>query len=252
MWEELQACSWINQMRIDLNADVGEECGQDAALMRCITSANIACGLHAGNPAVMRETVRLAREQGVAVGAHPSFDDREHFGRRELQLTPNQITDLVARQIESLAEIAAAAAVHLQHVKAHGALYNIAVRDRRVADAIARAAKSVDSSLVVLGLPGSELIAAAEAAGLRVAREAFADRAYRPDGTLVPRSEPGAVIHDPSEVLSRVVDLAQRSDVDTICVHGDTPGAAELASQIRAMLEAARIRLAPFGDQRPS
>ncbi len=217
-------------MRIDLNADVGEECGQDAALMRCITSANIACGLHAGNPAVMRETVRLAREHGVAVGAHPSFDDREHFGRRELQLTPNQITDLVVRQIESLAEIAAAAAVHLQHVK-------------RVADAIARAAKSVDSSLVVLGLPGSELIAAAQAAGLRVAREAFADRAYRPDGTLVPRSEPGAVIHDPSEVLSRVVDLAQRSDVDTICVHGDTPGAAELASQIRAVLETAKFQL---------
>ena len=239
-------------MRVDLNADVGEECGQDAALMRCITSANIACGLHAGNPAVMRETVRLAREHGVAVGAHPGFDDRQHFGRRDLQLPPDRITDLVVRQIESLAEIAADADVRLQHVKAHGALYNIAVRDRHVADAIARAAKSVDGSLVVLGLPGSALIAAAEAAGLRVAREAFADRAYRPDGTLVPRSEPGAVIHDPAEVLSRVVDLAHRSDVQTICVHGDTPGAAELASRIRAALEAAGIRLAPFGDERPS
>ena len=230
-------------MRIDLNADVGEECGQDAALMRCVTSANIACGLHAGNPAVMEETVRLARDHGVSVGAHPSFDDREHFGRRDLQLPPDQITDLVVRQIEALAEIAAGAGVRLRHVKAHGALYNIAVGDRRVADAIALAAKSVDSSLIVLGLPGSELIAAAAAAGLHAAREAFADRAYRPGGTLVPRSEPGAVIHDPAEVLSRVVDLAQRSDVDTICVHGDTPGAAELASQIRAALEAAKFQV---------
>src|SRR5437762_1674452 len=220
MWEELQACSWIKQMRIDLNADVGEECGQDEALMRCITSANIACGLHAGNRAVMRDTVRLARDHGVAIGAHPGFDDREHFGRRDLQLPPDQITDLVVRQIEALAEIATDAGLRLQHVKAHGALYNIAVRDRRVADAIARATKSVDSSLILLGLPGSELIAAAEAARLRAAREAFADRAYRPDGTLVPRTEPGAVIHDPADVLSRVVDLARRPDVDTMCVHG--------------------------------
>jgi len=252
MWEELQACSRIEQMRIDLNADVGEQCGQDAALMRCITSANVACGLHAGNRAVMRDTVRLARDHGVAVGAHPGFDDREHFGRRDLQLPPEEITNLVIRQIDALADIAADAGVRLQHVKAHGALYNIAVRDRQVADAIARAAQSVDASLILLGLPGSALIAAAEAAGLRSAREAFADRAYRPDGTLVPRTEPGAVIHDPEQVLSRVVGLAQRPDVDTICVHGDTPGAAALASQIRAALEAAHIRLAPFGDQRPS
>ena len=239
-------------MRIDLNADVGEECGQDAALMHCITSANIACGLHAGNRAVMRDTVRLARDHGVAIGAHPSFDDREHFGRRDLQLPPDQITDLVVRQIEALAEIAADAGVRLQHVKAHGALYNIAVRDRGVADAIAQAAKSVDASLILLGLPGSALVVAAEAAGLRAAREAFADRAYRPDGMLVPRTEPGAVIHDPAEVLSRVVGLAQRPDVDTICVHGDTPGAAQLAAQIRAALEAVHIHLASLGDQRAS
>jgi UPF0271 protein len=200
----------------------------------------------------MRDTVRLARDHGIAIGAHPGFDDREHFGRRDLQLPPDRITDLVVRQIEALAEIAADAGLRLQHVKAHGALYNIAVRDRPVADAIARATKSVDSSLILLGLPGSALIAAADAAGLRAAREAFADRAYRPDGTLVPRTEPGAVIHDPAEVLSRVVDLARRPGVETICVHGDTPGAAELASQIRAVLEAAHIRLAPFGDQRAS
>ena len=235
-------------MRIDLNADVGEECGEDSALMRCISSANVACGLHAGNRAVMRSTVLLAREFGVAVGAHPGFDDREHFGRRDLELPPEQITGLVVRQIDSLAAIAADAGIRLQHVKPHGALYNMAVRDRRIADAIARGAASVDSTLIVLGLPGSELVAAAEAAGLRAAGEAFADRAYRPDGTLVPRTEPGAIIHDPADVVARVVALAQRPDVDTICVHGDTPGAATLASKIRAALDAAKIevrRLSP-------
>jgi UPF0271 protein len=235
-------------MRIDLNADVGEECGQDSALMRCISSANVACGLHAGNRAVMRSTVLLAREFGVAVGAHPGFDDREHFGRRDLELPPEQVTGLVVRQIDSLAAIAADAGIRLQHVKPHGALYNMAVRDRRIADAIARGAASVDSTLIVLGLPGSELVAAAEAAGLRAAGEAFADRAYRPDGTLVPRTEPGAIIHDPADVVARVVALAQRPDVDTICVHGDTPGAATLASKIRAALDAAKIevrRLSP-------
>src|SRR5437870_8172058 len=219
-------------MRIDLNADVGEGCGQDAALMRCITSANVACGLHAGDPAVMRDTLLLAREYGVAVGAHPGFADREHFGRRDLHLLPEEVTDLVARQIDALASIASAADVRLQHVKPHGALYNIAVRDRRVADAIGRAVASVDSSLILFGLPDSELIAAGKVAGLRTGRETFADRAYRPDGTLVPRSEAGAVISDPEEVLARVVGLARRPNVDTICVHGDTPGAAQLALDI--------------------
>jgi len=189
----------------------------------------------------MHDTVLLARDAGVAVGAHPGFDDREHFGRRDLQLPTAQITDLVVRQIEALASITVHACTKLQHVKAHGALYNMAVRDRRVADAIARAVASVDTSLILLGLPESELVAAGEAAGLRTAREAFADRAYRPDGTLVPRTEPGAVIHDPEEVLARVVTLAQRPNVDTICVHGDTPGAADLARRIRAALEASKI-----------
>ena len=233
-------------MRIDLNADVGEECGQDAALLRCITSANVACGRHAGSPTVMRETVLLALDHGVAVGAHPGFDDREHFGRRDLKLPAEQITDLVVRQVDALASIAAQAGARLQHVKAHGALYNIAVRDRGVADAIALAVASVDSTLILLGLPGSELTAAGTAAGLRTAREAFADRAYRPDGTLVPRTEPGAVIHDPDQVLVRIVPLARRLDVDTICVHGDTPGAADLARRIRAALELAKIDVRNF------
>ena len=243
-------------MAVDLNADVGEECGQDAALIRCITSANVACGLHAGNRQVMHDTVLLARDCGVAVGAHPGFDDRLHFGRRDLYLPASQITELVTRQIEMLAEIAVNCGICLQHVKPHGALYNLAVKDRIVADAIAGATVSVDKSLMVMGLPGSELVAAAEAAGLRAAREAFADRAYRRDGTLVPRTEPGAVIHDPGEVLARVVPLARRPDVDTICVHGDTPGAAELAVRIRATLEAAGIVVknlaATLSDERPS
>ena len=194
----------------------------------------------------MRETVLLAVDHGVAVGAHPGFDDREHFGRRALQLPAEQITDLVVRQVEALASITVHACTKLQHVKAHGALYNMAVRDRTVADAIARGIASVDSSLILLGLPESELIAAGVAAGLRTAREAFADRAYRADGTLVPRAEPGAVIHDPEEVLARVVTLAQQPNVDTICVHGDTPGAADLARRIREALEAADIEVRNF------
>jgi UPF0271 protein len=189
----------------------------------------------------MRETVLLAVQHGVAVGAHPGFDDREHFGRRALYLPAKEITDLVVNQVDALATIAADAGGRLQHVKPHGALYNIAVRDRNVADAIARGIASVDSSLILLGLPESELVAAGTAAGLRTAREAFADRAYRPDGTLVPRTEPGAVIHDPDEVLAHVVAIAQRPNVDTVCVHGDTPGAADLARRIRAALEAAKI-----------
>lgn len=243
-----------SEITVDLNADVGEECGQDAALMRCITSANIACGLHAGNPAVMRETVLLAQKFGVAVGAHPGFDDRDHFGRRDLPLLPEQISALVAHQIEALATVAGSYGVRLQHVKPHGALYNMAVRNPVVAAAIAHGTASVDRSLIMMGLPGSDLVAAAQASGLRAAREAFADRAYRADGTLVPRTEPGAVIHDPDAVLARVVSLARRLDVDTLCVHGDTPGAAALAVRIRAALEAANIAVrnlsAALGDER--
>ena len=158
------------------------------------------------------------------------------------------------RQIEALATVAANEGIRLLHVKPHGALYNVAVRDRRVADAIARAVASTDRSLVLLGLPQSELLAAAQAVGLQTAGEAFADRAYRADGTLVPRTEPGAVIHDPEEVLARVAGLAARPDIETICVHGDTPGAAELASKVRAALEAAKfevksLSLARFRDQ---
>jgi UPF0271 protein len=228
-------------MRVDLNADVGEGCGQDLALMRCITSANVACGGHAGDLVTIRDTVRLARDHGVGVGAHPGFADREGFGRREIELPSDALTKLVSDQVTAIRSIAIQEGAPLRHVKPHGALYNMAVRDRRIADAVARAVAAIDSSLIVLCLPGSELIAAARAVGLPVAREGFADRAYRPDGTLVPRTEAGAVLEDPTEVLVRVIPLARRADVDTICVHGDTPGAATLAFQIRTALGTAGI-----------
>jgi UPF0271 protein len=208
----------------------------------------------------MRETVLLARDHGVAVGAHPSFPDREGFGRRDLQLPPLQIEDIVVSQIEALAAIAAAEGVRLQHVKPHGALFNVAVRDRSVADAIARAIALVDPALILFGLPASELIAAGKAAGLRTACEAFADRAYRPDGTLVPRTQPGAVIDDAAQVLARVATIALERAViaidgtrvpitlDTICVHGDTPGAAALAARIRAALATSGIDVKSIGQ----
>ena len=198
----------------------------------------------------MHDTVALAREHGVAVGAHPSFPDREQFGRREMQLRSVEIADLVMTQIEALAAVALNAGIRLMHVKPHGALYNVAVRDRRVADAIAGAVASIDRSLVLVGLPRSELIAAGRAAGLQTAGEAFADRAYRADGTLVPRTEPGAVIHDPEQVLARVTGLAARPDVETFCVNGYTTGAAELASKIRSALEAANFEVKPLSPPR--
>lgn len=247
-------------MQIDLNGDVGEsfgayEIGHDAALIPVLTSANIACGFHAGEPGVMRATVVLAREHRVAVGAHPGFPDLVGFGRREMKATPREIEDFVAYQIGALAGIAAAQGVRLAHVKPHGALYNMAARDADIADAIARAVASVDRSLKLFGLPGSQSLEAARRHGLRAIGEAFADRAYRRDGSLMPRREPGAVIDDEETVVSRALAIARdrivtaadgtsvRADVETICVHGDTPGAAQLASRIRTTLEAAGIQV---------
>src|SRR5918999_581425 len=229
-------------MYIDLNGDVGERSGpggSDSALMPHLTSANVACGFHAGDAGMMRDTVALAREHGVAVGAHPSFPDPEGFGRRELQFSPSDVEDFVSYQVGALAAIAASQGVRLQHVKPHGALFNMAVRDAAFADAIARAAAAIDPSLILFGLPRSELIRAGERAGLRTASEGFADRAYTADGTLVSRRQPGAVIHDGDIVEARVVRMAKERcveaidgtavglDVDTICVHGDTQGAAD-------------------------
>lgn len=251
-------------MRIDINSDMGESfgaytLGHDEALMRAITSANIACGFHAGDPSVMRRTVRLAREAGVAIGAHPGFPDLVGFGRRDLHVTPAEAEDFILYQIGALAAMAAAEGLRLQHVKPHGALFNMAVRDAALAGAIARAVAAFDRSLILFGLPGSEILAAGRKEGLRVAAEVFADRAYEPDGSLASRRKPGSVIHDPGTVVDRAVRLITQGTVvatngvvlpleaDTICVHGDTPGSDQLAARLRQALQAAGVRVAPIG-----
>ena len=243
---------------IDLNCDMGESfgpwpMGADADVLPNISSANVACGAHAGDPTVMRRTVRLAKQHGVAVGAHPGFADLQGFGRREMQVDPAEVEDSLVAQIGALAAIAKAEGVPLQHVKAHGALYNQAARDRRLADAIAKAIASFDPTLVMFCLPGSKMVEAGLAAGLQVASEGFADRAYEPDGSLTPRSRAGAVIHDATVVVERAVRMVRDGVVltttgqriplriDTICVHGDTPGAADLTRRIRAGLENAGV-----------
>ncbi len=252
-------------MRVDLNGDVGEAASggladQDRSLMPHLTSANVACGFHAGDPGVMRATVALAREHGVAVGAHPGFPDPEGFGRRELQFSPRDVEDFVVYQVGALAAIAAGQGVRLQHVKPHGALFNMAVRDGSLADAIARAAAAIDPTLILVGLPGSELVAAGKRAGLRTASEGFADRAYQPDGTLVPRDLEGSVLQDAEAVVPRVLRMVRDRvvhavdgtvvplEVDTICVHGDTPGAADLAARIRSALTTAGIEVKAVGQ----
>jgi 5-oxoprolinase (ATP-hydrolysing) subunit A len=252
--------------RIDLNSDLGESfgawtMGADEALMASITSANVACGFHAGDPTVMRRTIALAKAKGVAVGAHPGFADLVGFGRREMQLSPAEVEDLVLYQVSAIAGVAAAEGVRLQHVKAHGALYNMAARDAALAAAIARAVAAFDRSLIFFGLPNSPLLREAEKAGLEVAAEIFADRTYESDGSLTSRRKPGSVIHDPAQVVDRAVQMVKSGRVtatdgsevalrtDTMCLHGDTPGSAELARRIRAALEAAGVSVAPL---RPS
>ncbi len=248
-------------LTIDLNSDLGESfgpwtMGHDEALMPSITSANIACGFHAGDPSVMRQTIRLAKQHGVAVGAHPGFPDLAGFGRREMQLSTGELEDLVLYQLAAMAGVAATEGVRLQHVKAHGALYNMAARDSSLARAIALAVAAFDRTLILLGLPNSALLREGEAAGLRVAAEVFADRTYEADGSLTLRRVPGSVIQDPASVVARAVDMVSTGQViatdgavvplhaDTICLHGDTPGAANLARHLRAALEAAGIKVA--------
>ena len=248
-------------MRIDLNSDLGEAfgawpMGQDGLLLPVISSANVACGFHAGDPCTIRQTLRLARKHGVAVGAHPGLPDLVGFGRREMQVTPAEVEDMVLYQVGALAAIARHEGVRLQHVKAHGALYNMACRDEALAEAIARAVVAFDPTLVLFGLPGSALLQAGLDAGLPVAAEAFADRAYQPDGSLAPRSQPGAVIHDVDAVVARAVAMVTEQTVtatdgsliefeaDTLCLHGDTPGAAALAVAIRRGLEDAGVTIA--------
>jgi len=247
-------------MRIDINSDMGESfgaytIGHDAGLMKSITSANVAAGFHAGDPTVLRETIRLAKVHGVAVGAHPGFADLVGFGRREMNVTSKEAEDLVLYQVGAVAGVASSEGVKLQHVKPHGALFNMAVRNAELAAAIARAVAAFDKTLILFGLPGSEILNAGRAAGLHVAAEVFADRAYEPDGSLASRRKPGSVIHDSTAVVARAVRMVTdrtvvaidgsvvKLDADTICVHGDTPGAAELTRRIRAGLESAGIQI---------
>jgi UPF0271 protein len=254
----------VSARRIDLNCDMGESfgpwrMGADERVMPHITSANIACGAHAGDPTVMRRTVRLARDARVAIGAHPGFADLQGFGRREMQADPAEVEDALIAQIGALSAIAKAEGMALQHVKAHGALYNMAARDARLATAIARAVRACDPALIMFGLPNSALIDAGRAEGLSVAAEGFADRSYEPDGSLTPRSRPGAVIHEVDAVVARAVGMARDGvvltpdgraialQVETICVHGDTPGAADLVERIASALRDAGAAVVPIG-----
>jgi 5-oxoprolinase (ATP-hydrolysing) subunit A len=249
-------------MRVDLNCDLGESygvwtLGHDDEIMPSLSSASVACGFHAGDAGVIRRTLKLAKAHRVSVGAHPSFPDLAGFGRRPMALEPEAIEDLVLYQVSALAGMAAAEGLRLAHVKPHGALYNVAARDRTVADAIARAVALFDAGLVLFGPPDSCLIAAGVAAGLPVAREVFADRAYEPDGRLRSRSLPGALIVDLTSIGDRVIQMVEEHTVtavdgtclpvhvDTICVHGDTPGVPALARCIRTTLEKRGILIAP-------
>lgn len=236
-------------MQIDLNSDMGESfgaysIGADAALLEVVSSANIACGAHAGDPSVMRRTVRAAKAAGVSVGAHPGFPDLAGFGRRDMRMNAREIEDSMIVQIAALAGVAAVEGVGLAHVKPHGALYNMAAKDDEMADAIAAGIAAVDRTLVMVGLPVSALERAAGRARLAFAPEGFADRAYEPDGTLVPRSKPGALITDPAAAAEGVMRMVREGRVRTVCIHSDTPHASAIGAAVRQALDAAGIRVA--------
>ncbi|MDP9373522.1 MAG: LamB/YcsF family protein [Chloroflexota bacterium] len=250
---------------IDLNSDMGESFGRwalghDEALLDHVSSANVACGFHAGDPRVMARTVALARAKGVAVGAHPGFPDLAGFGRREIATTPDEVTTDVLYQLGALDAFCRAAGVSLRHVKPHGALYNQIAVDERLATATAEAVARFNRDLILVGLPGSAVERAAAAAGLPFAREAFADRAYNADGTLASRRLPGAVIADPARVAERAARMATAGRVgtvdggeiglaaDTLCIHGDTPGAVELARTVRDALERHGVTIRPLAE----
>ena len=252
---------------VDLNADCGESygpwtMGDDAALMEVVSSINMACGGHAGDPETMARTLRIARARGVSVGAHPGYADREGFGRRVVPMTPDAIARMCACQIGAACGAAALAGVAVGHVKAHGALANLAAAEPEVARAVARAAAAVDRSVTLLAIAGTQLVRAGERAGLDVASEVFADRAYLASGQLMPRSRPGAVIYDGAEAARRVVRMVEEGavvaedgtripvPVDSVCVHGDTPGAVALAQTVRDALEAAGVAVAAFAPAR--
>lgn len=230
---------------VDLNADVGEGCGDDESLIPLVTSVNIACGVHAGDVSTMRAAVRLAAQCEAAIGAHPSFPDRLHFGRTEMQRSPEEIYDDVCEQVAALVTVAREEGVSVDHVKAHGALYNVAARDRRVADAISRAVASLLPGASLYALAGGAQMSSASAFGLRPVAEGFADRRYLDDGSLVPRTRPDALIDDEEEAARQAVDLVKSGRVQTICLHGDGPHAIAFAQNIRRALFDAGVGVAP-------
>ncbi|WP_304614765.1 LamB/YcsF family protein [Paracoccus sp. (in: a-proteobacteria)] len=250
-------------MPIDLNSDLGEgygpwTMGDDAAMLDIVSSANIACGFHAGDPAGLLAVLRQAAARGVAVGAHVSYPDRVGFGRRNLDVAPDDLTADVIYQIGALQGLARAAGTRVTYVKPHGALYNTIADDVRQADAVIAGIRAVDPSLVLMGLAGAPVLDRARAAGLTVVAEAFADRAYTAGGALVSRRQPGAVLHDPDLIAARMLRLATegvleaedgsilRLEADSICVHGDSPGAVAIAAKVRDALVAGGVAIAPF------
>ena len=250
-------------MHIDLNCDMGESFGRytigdDAALLDIVTSANVACGFHAGDPEVMARTVACAVENGVAIGAHPGYPDLQGFGRRDLAMTAEALKAGLIYQIGALSAFARAAGTALTHVKPHGALYNAAARDASIAETIAEAVHALDAALIVVTQPHTPLAEAARNMGLQVVLEGFADRAYQPNGTLRPRSLPGAVLHRPNAIAERAVRMVKDRqveaytgeeiplEIDTLCVHGDTPGAEAIARAVRDALERAGIDVRPI------
>lgn len=252
-------------LRVDLNCDIGESfgawtMGADAAILPHVTSVNIACGFHAGDPSVMRATADAAAVLGLAIGAHPGLPDLIGFGRRTMSVSAADAYDMVVYQVGAMAAVARAAGTTLRHVKPHGALYNMAAAQPALADAIARAVRDVDAALILVGLSGSASINAGTQHGLRTAREVFADRNYRADGSLVPRSSPDALITDVDLAVSRALRMVRTCRVfatdgteiavvaDTICIHGDAPGAAAFAQHIRSALHADGIAVLAPGD----
>ena len=252
---------------IDINSDLGESfgawrMGDDAAMLDIVTSANVACGFHAGDPAGILQTLKAAAEKNVTIGAHVSYPDKVGFGRRNMDVASDELTADVIYQIGALQALAKAAGTSVRYVKPHGALYNTIAHDRRQAMAVIEAIRAIDPALVLVALAGSPLIELARSEGLQCVAEAFADRAYTPKGTLVSRREPGAVLHDPVLVAQRMLRLVQsgsieaidgslvRIEADSICVHGDSPAAVEMARELRRVLEHANTSLQPFVGER--
>ena len=254
-------------MIVDINSDLGEsfgayKIGMDEEVIQYVTSVNVACGWHAGDPVVMEKTVKLAKKFGVAVGAHPGFDDLQGFGRRKMYLPADEVRVLVKYQIGALMAFLKSEGMKMQHVKPHGALYNMAMADSAMAKAVCQAIYEVDPEIILLAPAGCEMDRAAKEAGIRMAYEVFADRAYQEDGSLVPRSRDGAVLHDTEEVLKRTIKMVKEKKVttidgqeidikaDSICVHGDNESALKLVASIREGLKNAGVEIRNFGKER--